>query len=579
VRGKSAWAATFAVKIIVEHRKSPEDRDRFLREARFLAQLDHPNIVPIYDYGIDTEDRCFYTMKLVRGRTLKHIMSALSKGLESWTIERRLEVFRKVSDGIAFAHSRGVIHRDLKPENIMVGEFGEVLIVDWGLAGDLNAMDEDGSAGLGLQASPLQGKLIDSDAALTLEGQVLGTPQYMAPEQANARADLDERCDIYALGGVLYSILTLRPPLRKSEVNEMLESVRAGKIEPFFLADGVGPGDDTSRITPALAAVIRKAMALDREHRFASVGELASDVDAYLSGFATSAEQFSLARQFWLLVRRHRTASLAGLLLIILFVVFVAQLITSEDRANQSAFVALRSETVAKNSEAQTRIALAQARIALADSAYAANDSARMRDALDSVPADLRDSAWRYLNVRTDERQSRPAWNGDSFHIGSAAHPTEPGVFTVATSADTRQIIDFEARTGKPLRNFTHRGGWVRSIAYSPDHSRIALGRIMGEGISIHRAEDGAQFHAPHSFRTGRVSSRLLQCATAPNLYNFAMRPQDVPFATCVAASAESSRFVSIRFRGICSLPVLVLPHGRSQGTGNMHGDFPLRAC
>ena len=106
-----------AVKIILEDRVNEHDMDRFFREARVLAQLDHPNIVPIYDYGADAEGRCFYTMKMVRGRTLKAIIIGVRDGNESWTLERLLEVFRKVCDAVAFAHSRGVLHRDLKPEN------------------------------------------------------------------------------------------------------------------------------------------------------------------------------------------------------------------------------------------------------------------------------------------------------------------------------------------------------------------------------------------------------------------------------------------------------------------------------
>jgi len=251
-----------AVKIIAKHRQDPEHRDRFLREARFLAQLDHPNIVPIYDYGCDAEGRCFYTMKLVRGRTLKAIVAAMRKGEESWSVERRLEVFRKVCDGVAFAHSRGVIHRDLKPENIMVGEFGEVLVMDWGLAGELAGANVDELREVHFTESRNPGRLIDSDVSLTIEGSVIGTPQYMAPEQANACLDLDIRCDIYALGGLLYSLMTLRPPLRKAEVNVMLDHVRAGRIAPFQPELNLVENDESRRRMPGgLAAIIRKAMA------------------------------------------------------------------------------------------------------------------------------------------------------------------------------------------------------------------------------------------------------------------------------------------------------------------------------
>jgi eukaryotic-like serine/threonine-protein kinase len=488
-----------AVKIL--SRTSPEDCDRFLREAMVLAQLDHPNIVPIYDYGIDADGRCFYSMKMVRGRTLKAILTAAREGVEAWTLERLLEVFRKTCDAVAFAHARGVIHRDLKPDNIMVGEFGEVLVMDWGLAGEIKGIEAFAPrAPNGVPQVKRKGA-IDSDVELTMEGEVLGTPQYMSPEQANACCDLDERCDVYALGGILHTILTLRPPVPKGDINDMLESVRMGKIEPFHEQPEIEPSRTTPwRIPAGLVAVVRKAMALEREDRFVGAVALAADVDAYLAGYATSAEHLHIAGQLWLLIKRHRTVSIAVLVLLVVSAGFFVELVDSEKRARSSAEAARRNEgvargaeRVAKSNEAAAREALAKARIALADSAYAANDSEQMRAALAVVPEDLRDTNWRYLNARKDDRQALPAWQDDGFLIGSVAHPGLPGIFTAATSADEHRIIDFDAKTGKVHREFAHRGGWVRAIAYSPDGKLIALGRIMDEGVSIHDAEDGRE--------------------------------------------------------------------------------------
>ncbi len=480
-----------------------EDTERFLREARVLAQLDHPNIVPIYDSGTDGEGRCFYTMKMVRGRTLKAILLAVSRGSETWTLERLLEVFRKACDAVAFAHARGVLHRDLKPENIMVGEFGEVLVMDWGLAGEIKGGDDEPAprprAGV---ASP-RGRAIESDVELTMDGVVLGTPQYMSPEQAGGCSDLDERCDVYMLGGLLYSILALRPPVRMGTLPEMLESVRTGKLEPVeFVPQFFSTRQPAWHIPPALAAVVRKAMALDRGERFPTVGAFAADVDAHLVGYATSAEHIGPAGLLWLFINRHRTVSVALLVLLLVSAGFVVQLIASERRATLSADIARHKEAAARTaealaqvSEAATRAALAATNIALADSAYAANESAQVRAALDVVPEELRtDPNWQYLDARTDRRQALIEWNGQGFLIGSTPHPRRPGVFTAATGASSgNHIITFEARTGKILSEFAHRGGWVRGLAYSPDGRFIALGRIMDEGISIHNAEDGSE--------------------------------------------------------------------------------------
>ena len=495
-----------AVKIIRAERADAEDTERFLREARVLAQLDHPNIVPIYDSGTDEEGRCFYTMKMVRGRTLKAILLAVSKGAEPWTLERLLEVFRKVCDAVAFAHARGVLHRDLKPENIMVGEFGEVLVMDWGLAGEIKSGAHfSAPRAVAAVASP-RGRALESDVELTLDGIVLGTPQYMSPEQANARTDLDARCDIYMLGGLLYSILTLHPPVRTGPLDEMLESVRTGRLEPVaFIPQLFSAPAARWSIPPALAAVVGKAMALERDDRFPTVTALAADVDAHLAGYATSAEHMGVAGQLWLLIKRHRTVSLALLGLLAVSAVFVVRLIASEQRATLSADLARHkedaartAEALAQNSEAATRRALARSNIALADSAYAANESGQMRAALAVVPEELRDTNWQYLHARTDERQALIEWEKNSFLIGSVPHPGRPGVFTAATPADKLEvqtrIITFEARTGKVLGEFPNeRRGWVRGLAYSPDGKFLAVGRIMGVGISIHAAGDGSE--------------------------------------------------------------------------------------
>ncbi|NBV85302.1 MAG: hypothetical protein EBS01_03330 [Verrucomicrobia bacterium] len=178
----------------------------FSREAKVLAHLAHPNIVPIHNLGEDPRGRPFYSMKLIRGRTLKAVIQQLKEGDasagEEYTLDRLLIVFRKVCDAVGFAHYRRYLHRDLKPENVMLGEFGEVLVMDWGLA------------------QSLESRPPETDS----EGQshvIEGTPQYMSPEQAKGKP-LDARSDIYALGAMLHSILTYGPPVTGSSTAEVL---------------------------------------------------------------------------------------------------------------------------------------------------------------------------------------------------------------------------------------------------------------------------------------------------------------------------------------------------------------------
>ncbi len=167
-----------------------EERGRFVREATVLAKLAHPNIVPIYDLGADDTGSPYYTMKLVKGRTLHAILKDIRDGApeaaREYALGRLLGVFRKVCDAMAFAHSKGVIHRDLKPENIMVGEFGEVLVMDWGLAKFLRGEEAAWSGGSQEQMFAAQSRAAIGPSTLgaTLDGSLMGTPQFMSPEQS-----------------------------------------------------------------------------------------------------------------------------------------------------------------------------------------------------------------------------------------------------------------------------------------------------------------------------------------------------------------------------------------------------------
>ena len=228
-----------AMKVmLLEDEASSTSRQRFLREALVLARLEHPNIVPIYEMGRNAQGQLFYTMKLVKGRTLQAILTAIKQGdaatIEHYTLDRLLTIYRKVCDAMAFAHHQRIIHRDLKPENVMVGEFGEVLVMDWGLAKHLD--DERHAKTEAERAQAIEGfkELSDSQLAagesgLTMDGSVMGSPQYMPPEQAEGRlADIGTHSDIYSLGGILYAILTLRPPVEGRKVAEVLDNVKSG---------------------------------------------------------------------------------------------------------------------------------------------------------------------------------------------------------------------------------------------------------------------------------------------------------------------------------------------------------------
>ncbi len=206
-----------AMKVLLDqHRDNPDLVRRFVEEAQIGGQLQHPGIVPVYELGTFADKRPFFTMKLVKGRTLAALLA--SRQLPADDRPRLLSIFEQVCQTVAYAHARGVIHRDLKPSNVMVGAFGEVQVMDWGLAKVLRAggeVDDDRSMRRGAE-TVIQTVRSGSDADASRAGSVLGTPAYMSPEQARGEIDgLDERADVFGLGAILCEIITGRPPLRR----------------------------------------------------------------------------------------------------------------------------------------------------------------------------------------------------------------------------------------------------------------------------------------------------------------------------------------------------------------------------
>ena len=260
---------------------------RLLQEARILAGLEHPGIVPVHDVGTLADGRAFYCMKFVEGRNFaQHIVEM--------NLPDRLRLLGRIAEPVDFAHSRGFIHRDLKPENIMIGAFGEVLVMDWGLA-------KVGSTDLQPGDKHVEGPLNSTQALLGTTGQggVLGTPGYMSPEQARGDSRIDCRTDVFSLGALLWFALT-GPSSRESMVAD-------------------------SNVPRPLRAICEKAMAPDPDMRYQSAREMTADLSRYLEGAPVSAYSENLLERAHRLFRRHSTAIVlvaAYLLMRLLFILF-----------------------------------------------------------------------------------------------------------------------------------------------------------------------------------------------------------------------------------------------------------------
>ncbi len=278
-----------AMKVVrAEHATRADSRARFIREVRVQGQLEHPAIVPVYDFGLDARGDAFFTMRRVRGNTLSDVLDALHRGdqdaRKEHTRHKLLGAFVRVCLAISFAHERGVLHRDLKPANIMLGGFGEVYVLDWGLAKVRGA-----SRSVEPRPSQPEPEVADVSGTHTAAGSVLGTPAYMAPEQVRGE-DIDARTDIYALGAILFELLTLEPLHGDGTPAAMLARIVRG-IEARTSVRA-----PHRSVPPELEAICVKATAPNRNDRFASARELAEAVDAYLAGDRDTELRNDLAR-------------------------------------------------------------------------------------------------------------------------------------------------------------------------------------------------------------------------------------------------------------------------------------------
>ncbi|MEM7305888.1 MAG: bifunctional serine/threonine-protein kinase/formylglycine-generating enzyme family protein [Planctomycetota bacterium] len=298
---------------------------RFLDEAQVTAQLDHPGIVPVHDLGLDRDGRLYFTMKLVKGKTLREVIDHVHAGEGEWSQTRVLGILLQVCQAMAYAHDKDVIHRDLKPSNVMIGRYGEVYVMDWGVARVLGREDERDlriqdpeSRTITFVRSARQEQGDDSDSPLlTMDGEVVGTPAYMSPEQAGGRVDeMGPASDVYSVGAMLYHLLTGHMPYvpdgKRMGPHAVLHSVQQDPPRALHLEAPGAPAE--------IVAICEKAMARSAAERYTTMSALADDIRAFLEHRVVGAYEtgaFAELRK-WVL-RNRMTASAVAAALVAIF--------------------------------------------------------------------------------------------------------------------------------------------------------------------------------------------------------------------------------------------------------------------
>ena len=407
---------------------------RFQREIRITARLEHPSIVPVHDAGIGPGGMPFYVMRKIGGRPLEKLVKT------GTSLAERLALLPHVlaaTHAIAHAHARGIIHRDIKPSNILVGELGETIVIDWGLAKAIDDPDDD-------PASPTASTAASAsrDPIQTRAGTVFGTPGFMAPEQL-AGHPADRRCDVYALGATLYHLLGRQPPHHAASAEAMM---RAAVDAPPPSIGALVPG-----VPPELSTIVDKALAYEADHRYPDASALAEDLQRFLTGQLVASHHYSARARLvrWLQANR-RTVAVASVLVAALGVggvVSVRRIVRERDRADAAAIAARvdqqRAEAERERAEVRTdQLALSQA------ATIARTDPTAAIAMLKPLAGSPR---WRdVLAVAAAARAAGVAWRLPASPVTRSLELSRDGQRAVAAGEDgVVRIYDLRARTAR----------------------------------------------------------------------------------------------------------------------------------
>ena len=397
----------------------PDALRRFRREIAITARLEHPSIVPVHDAGTLRDGSPFYVMRKVSGRPLTELIGAAK------TLEQRLALLPHIvaaAQALAHAHVRGVIHRDIKPSNILVGELGETVVIDWGLAKVVGEAEEPGPS------TP-----IDAGTSLrTRIGSVFGTPGFMAPEQARGE-EVGARSDVYALGATLYYTLTRTPPHASASETEMMAAAAAGPAQPI--------AEVVAGVPRELSTIVDKALAFDDRVRYADAGELAEDLQRFLTGQLVASHRYSARERLARFVRRNKVAvgvaAVALALVTLGGALAVRSILRARDRADAQAVLANERQRDAEEASRREQLRGDQLQLMQAETLATTNPTAAVA-LLKSLetPADRWQRVWRH---------ARAIGATARYHGVAHALPAASHTFALAMSPRTTRAASRDA--------------------------------------------------------------------------------------------------------------------------------------
>ena len=455
---------------------------KFEREGRITGRLEHPCIPPVHELGTGADGRPYFTMKRIEGQDLAALLDAERQDGARPVSEAAwapwLSIFTKVCDAIAYAHANGVIHRDLKPANIMVGAFGEVLVMDWGLAREL-AEEHDDASDTNADAS--------ADTGRTQEGQIVGTPAYMPPEQAAGELSrVGPHSDVYSLGALLYEILTLRPPFEGKSAWEVIAKVTDGAL--------VAPRAAVpARAIPwELEAIVLRAMAREADARYASASALADDVHAYVAGRRVGAARYGLRAAVAKWATQHRAFLRAAAAVVVTALAFAGYIATQvvRDRAHRASEVAElraaidRADPVAIRARAAALVAVAVD--ACPDPARRMSPSPSEREAHASVLSSMREL--------TARQASLVALVPDDAAAREQLHVTLLAVGALASVAEEQVLAE-------------HALDQAKALGVRPTEAEALLAEVRRARDARHANREARVLELLEQVRTGRLAS------------------------------------------------------------------------